>query len=278
MRAQRKTGGHPAAAIGEEPGMLTLYHYPSSPCAAKVRAVLSEKRLDWDGIVVDIIEKENLTPDYLKLNPKGVVPVLVDDGDAIAESSIIMEYLDTAYDTDSLKPESALGRARMRKWLKWVDGTQHPNWPGLAWIIIIRPIWLAKSKAETDALLDPARRERQVRLLKHGFDAPDFEAAMRVLDRTLGDMEAALANRDWLVDDKPTLADLAVLPYVIGAEKFGLDIMLAGRPRVAAWLDRWRATPTWQATAPWDLDEATRTEVRERAAAPWQRIVEADAA
>lgn len=256
--------------------MLTLYHYPSSPCAAKVRAVLAEKRLDWNGVVVDIIEKENLTPAYLKLNPKGVVPVLLDDDAAIAESSIIMEYLDTAYDRDSLKPAGALAQARMRKWLKWVDETQHPSWPGLAWIILIRPVWLAKSKAETDALLDrlidPARRERQVRLLAEGFDAADFEAAMRVLDRTLADMEAALAAHDWLVDDKPTLADLAVLPYAISVEKFGLDAMLESRPRVAEWLARWRQSPTWEATAPWDLGDDQRAQIGARAAAPWRRI------
>jgi len=256
--------------------MLTLYHYPTSPCAAKVRAVLAHKRLDWDGIIVDIIEKENLTPAYLKLNPKGVVPVLTDGDAAIAESSIIMEYLDTAYDRDSLKPDGALAQARMRKWLKWVDEVQHPSWPGLAWIILIRPVWLKKTQAETDALLaklvDPARRERQIRLLGEGFAARDFEAAMRTLDKTLGDMEAALAAHDYLVADRPTLADLAILPYAISVEKFGLEAMLEHRPRVKAWLERWRGTETWQATAPWDLPAAARAEVTQHAAAPWRAI------
>ena len=256
--------------------MLTLYHYPASPCAAKVRAVLSEKQLKWKGVVVDIIEKENLTPAYLKLNPKGVVPVLLDGEAAITESSIIMEYLDTAYDRDSLKPEGALAQARMRKWLKWVDETQHPSWPGLAWIILVRPVWLAKTKAETDALLarliDPARRERQIRLLDLGFEAPDFEAAMRVLDKTLHDIEDALEAHDCLVDDKPTLADLAVLPYAIAVEKFGLDAMLDERPRVRDWLDMWRKSPTWDATAPWHMGDDERAQVRARAEVPWRRI------
>jgi glutathione S-transferase len=46
--------------------MITLYHYPSSPCAAKVRAVLTQKALPWDGRIVNIAEKENLRPEYLK--------------------------------------------------------------------------------------------------------------------------------------------------------------------------------------------------------------------
>ena len=63
--------------------MLTLYHYPTSPCAAKVRCVLAEKGLDWESRVVDIIEKDNLKPEYLRLHPKGLVPTLV-DGDKVA--------------------------------------------------------------------------------------------------------------------------------------------------------------------------------------------------
>lgn len=259
--------------------MITLYHYPSSPCAAKVRAVLSEKQLEWDGILVDIIEKKNLTPEYLKLNPKGVVPVLIDGGPPITESTIIMEYLDTAYNRDSLKPASAVDQARMRKWCKWVDETQHPNWPGLAWVIVIRPRWLTKTDGETTALLDklvdPARRERQERLLALGFDAPDFLASMKVLDRTLTDMESALSKSAWLVGDTPTLADLAVLPYVISAEKFGLDVLLENRSKVRDWLERWRATPTFKATADWDLDADMREEVRDRSTRAWKQAATA---
>ena len=71
--------------------MITLYHYPSSPCAAKVRAVLTEKAVAWDSCIVDIAEKENLRPEYLKLHPKGVVPALVDGEHIVIESTIIME-------------------------------------------------------------------------------------------------------------------------------------------------------------------------------------------
>jgi len=258
--------------------MIALYHYPSSPCAAKVRAVLTEKSLPWDSRIVDIAEKENLRPEYLKLHPKGVVPALVDDDHTVIESTIIMEYLDTAYSPDSLKPAGAYAQAQMRKWTKWVDETLHPNWPGLAWTTLIRPTWLKKSQDEIDRLLgkliDPARRERQSRLLKQGYDSPEFFNSLSTLDRTLTDMETALAKDTWLVGDKPTLADLAVLPYVISAEKFGLEMMIAdGRPRVADWLAHWRATPTYEATMPWSLPDEHRAEVVRHAREPWARVV-----
>lgn len=59
---------------------LELYTHPMSPCAQKVRIVLAEKGLSWSKVYVDLPGKANLEPDYLKLNPLGTVPTLVDDG------------------------------------------------------------------------------------------------------------------------------------------------------------------------------------------------------
>jgi len=261
--------------------MIALYHYPASPCAAKVRAVLTEKALPWDSRIVNIAEKENLKPEYLKLHPKGVVPALVDGDRTIVESTIIMEYLDSEYLPDSLKPAGAYAQSRMRKWTKWVDETLHPNWPGLAWTTLIRPAWLNKTAQEVDDLLsrliDPARRERQSRLLAQGYGSPEFFNSMSTLDRTLSDMEAALAKAPFLVGDAPTLADLAVLPYVISTEKFGLDMMFEDRPAVAGWLERWRRRPVYDVTAPWTLPQQDRAEVMRQAREPWARIKQARA-
>ena len=77
--------------------MIELYTHPMSPCAQKVRILLAEKGLDWQAHHIDLTQKENLKPEYLKLNPLGVVPTLVDAGKVVIESSIICEYLDDAY-------------------------------------------------------------------------------------------------------------------------------------------------------------------------------------
>ena len=63
--------------------MLELYHHGSSVCAAKVPMVLSEKDIKWTGHYIDILKGERFTPEYLALNPKGVVPILIDDGTII---------------------------------------------------------------------------------------------------------------------------------------------------------------------------------------------------
>jgi glutathione S-transferase len=248
--------------------MLALYHYPSSPCAGKVRAVLAAKDIAYDSRWVNILEKENLRPEYLKLNPKGVVPVLVDGDHVMTESTIIMEYLDTAYARDSLKPSDPYDQARMRKWTKWVDESLHANWAGLGWTILIRPDWLKKSKDEAHALLakliDPARRERQTRLYEQGFTSPEFLASLKVLVKTLDDMEDALAGSPWLVGDSLTMADLAVLPYVLSAQKFGLGALIDERPGVTRWIEAIAAMPMYQACMPWTIPAELQADVRQQ--------------
>ena len=69
--------------------MLALYHHGSSVCAAKVRFALGEKGLDWKGTYLDILKGDQFAPEYLKLNPKGVVPTLVHDGNVVVESTVI---------------------------------------------------------------------------------------------------------------------------------------------------------------------------------------------
>jgi glutathione S-transferase len=81
----------------EENTMLELYHNDMSTCAQKVRATLAEKDLTWDGHDLNLRTGEQHKPQFLKLNPRGVVPVLVHDGNVIIESNIIMEYVEDAF-------------------------------------------------------------------------------------------------------------------------------------------------------------------------------------
>jgi len=94
--------------------LITLHHHGSSVCAAKVRLVLAEKSVPWEGIYVDILRGDQFDPAYMKLNPKAVVPTLVHDGKVIVESAVICEYLDEVFPTPALKPDAPERRAAMR--------------------------------------------------------------------------------------------------------------------------------------------------------------------
>jgi len=73
---------------------LTLYNAPQSTCSQRVRFALNAKRLPFAEIKLDLLAGDQLKPDYLKLNPNGVVPTLEHDGAIIIDSSVIIEYLD----------------------------------------------------------------------------------------------------------------------------------------------------------------------------------------
>src|SRR5690348_9851619 len=101
--------------------MLTLYHSPFSTCSQKVRIALAEKAVPWTSRVIDFTRQEHLAPEYLRLNPNGVVPTLVHDGYPVVDSSVICEYLDEVYRHHPLSPADPLRRAAMRSWMRYLE-------------------------------------------------------------------------------------------------------------------------------------------------------------
>src|SRR6201987_6357381 len=94
---------------------FTLYNAPQSTCSQRVRFVLNAKKLPFDEIKLDLLAGDQLKPDYLKLNPNGVVPTLDHDGAIVIDSSVIIEYLDEiAPERESFTPKDAVARAKMR--------------------------------------------------------------------------------------------------------------------------------------------------------------------
>ena len=96
--------------------MIELYHNAMSTCSQKVRLVLAEKGLAWTSRELDLRKSEHLAPDYLRLNPDGVVPTLVVDGAVVRESTVIVEYLDDAFPDPPLAPSDPLGKALL--WIR----------------------------------------------------------------------------------------------------------------------------------------------------------------
>ncbi|MBT7950263.1 MAG: glutathione S-transferase family protein [Gammaproteobacteria bacterium] len=258
--------------------MLTLYTHPMSPCSQKVRIVLTEKNLEWEKYDVNLPEKENLTPEYLKLNPLGVVPTLVDNGMAVIESSIICEYLDDKYPTPKLKPEDPFLRSKMRFWMKHIDNKVHPSCGALQWPLVMADKLKKLSEAEQDALIDKViekpRRERQRRLLKQGYDAPDVKDAVATYEKTIMDMEKALSEQDWLAGDEFSLADAAMAPYFQTLYQFGWEDWYLSRSNVTNWYERVINRESYQNGVAGDFNEEKLAELNSKGESAWIKIQE----
>ena len=131
MREEKGSSAHcevnrvlaaPASKLGINASMaFTLYNAPQSTCSQRVRFVLNAKALPFNEVKLNLLEGDQLKPDYLKLNPNGVVPTLDHDGAIIIDSTVITEYLDEVSQADSFTPEHPVERARMRAIMHFLD-------------------------------------------------------------------------------------------------------------------------------------------------------------
>lgn len=260
--------------------MLELYHHGSSVCAAKVRLALAEKGVEWTGRYVDLLAGEQFTREFMALNPRGAVPVLVHDGAVIVESTVICEYIDEAFAGSVLRPVEPVGRARMRLWTKRVDEEVHPAVRPLTYVTTHRHAILARGAEAVEEHIasdpHPVWRTRKRCWIEHGFDAPDVAEALGTFVRLLRDMEAALTQHAWLAGETWTLADGALTPYVNRLAMLGLDRLWEDKPRLARWFERVRGrasfVPALEQCLPADLRDRMRAD-GERAAPDFERLL-----
>ncbi len=220
--------------------MLELYHSLVSPCAQKVRLVLHEKGLEYRSQVLNIVAKENLKPEYLKLNPQGVVPTLLHDGLPVVESTFICEYLDEAFPDTPMLRGDIHERLRCRLWMKTIDEKLHPALGALAWAISMRRQFLERGEAAAveaiNKVPDPARRSRQLRILAQGFAASDVADAIAVYRDMLGKAERLLAQQQWVSGSYFGLADAALTPYVHALYQYSIqDVFISPGGNVERW-------------------------------------------
>jgi glutathione S-transferase/GST-like protein len=109
MQSQTKPAG--------EENMIELYHFWSSVCSVRCRMALEEKGVKWTSRYIDLFKFDQMKPEYLAINPDGLVPTLVHDGQPIRESTIINEYIDAAFPGPKLIPADPLKTARMREFI-----------------------------------------------------------------------------------------------------------------------------------------------------------------
>lgn len=189
---------------------MKLYHFPLSGHAHRARLFLSLLDLPHEVIDVDLKSGENKTPEFLAMNPFGQVPVLEDNGVFIADSNAILVYLAKKSGRSEWLPEDALGAAAVQRWLTVAAG---------------------------DIAFGPAAA-RLITVFGRPFNPEEVIARAHLV---LSRIEQHLEGREWLVGDRPTIADVAQYSYIVGAPEGNVD--LSGYPAVNALLHRIEALP-----------------------------------
>jgi glutathione S-transferase len=231
--------------------MMILHHAWRSSASRRVRLCLAEKGLNFEGHHVDLEKMQHHSPEYLKINPLGVIPTLIHDGLPLHESGTICEYLDERFPDPPLRPETPYERALMRNWIRHIDGL-------IGNLIIFN--WrhhLAKTAQQwTDEELaeklknipSKERQEAWIRAARKPYTEEERGVARdRLVSQLLGRMEEALKPSGWLVGKAYSIADIAAVPFVkrIDEEIAPHEVAANKHPRVADWWAKIQARPAF---------------------------------
>jgi ganglioside-induced differentiation-associated protein 1 len=228
---------------------LVLYDFGNSVCCQKVRITLRAKGLDWVAAKVDLFKSEQYDPQYLKLNPKGVVPTLVHDGKPIIESTLICEYIDETFASPSLIPADPWLQARMRLWSKMVDEGLHDGVTEISFSAMFRERMKGMAPEIRERRFrnvgDPRRTDRFKSTYEHGAKSPFVVHGVAAYERAFKMLEDALAGSGgpWILGADPSLADINLMPYAARLNYLGLlDLWTMDRARVQRW---WTNAQAW---------------------------------
>lgn len=193
---------------------MKLYVSAGSGNAYKVRVLIALLKLPCEQVIVDFASKEHKKPEFLKLNPRGEVPVIEDSGMVIWDSAACLVYIARKYGGEQWLPSDPAGMAQVQQ-------------------------WLALAATEIQIGLQYTRRG-----LKQGrWTAGTLEQGQAIGRVALAALENRLKDHDWLAGNHPTIADIACFAYVETAPDANLP--LEPYPGIVTWLSRCKALPGW---------------------------------
>jgi glutathione S-transferase len=191
--------------------MIKLYGHEMSGNSYKAKLFLELLNLEYEWVKVDLMKGEHKAPEYLALNPFGQVPLLIDGETKLADAQAILVYLARQYGGEQWLPTDALSLAQVVRWLSTTAGE--------------------------------VRQGPETARLYYLFKATNIniERAHQKAEHILTQLNQHLSDRQWLEFGRPTIADVAVFPYVALARDGKVD--LDNYPNVLAWIDRIKQLP-----------------------------------
>ncbi len=196
---------------------IKLYDFRTSPNCQRVKIVLEEKKLPYETIPVDLRKKEQKNPEFLKLNPRGKVPVIIDGETVLYESRIIIEYLEDQYPEPPLMPRAPARRAKIRLLIDY---------------------------ALTDLVAPQQKIREQMAKDEKERDLAVMESVKREILDMLRKFEHELGDQPYLAGEF-SLLDAAVVPRFLRLEEWNI-LPDASLPRLGKWLQRIKNRPSLQ--------------------------------
>ena len=191
----------------------TLYCFAQSGNAYKAALMLNLCGADWTPRFVDFLNGETRTPEFRAISEMGEVPVLVDDGLTLSQSGVILDYLAGKFGRFGPSDE-----AERREILRWILFDNH------------------KLTSYTGTL-------RFLRTFQKTGETPVTEFLHGRATLAWGVLDGHLADRDFVVADRPTIADISLVGYLYWPDEIGIS--MDDYPHIAAWTRRIAELPGW---------------------------------
>lgn len=200
--------------------MIRLYHFPLSPFCRKVRLTLAEKKLEVELIAERYWEP---SPDFLRRNPAGKVPILRIENKVMSESQAICEYLEEAIPTPALMPRDVDARYEVRRLCAWFDDKFH-------------------SEVTSKLLYERVHKK----VMGQGYpDSQNVKSGSARIKYHLDYMAWLLDHRRWLAGNEMTLADFAAAAHISSLDYIN-DIDWKRHSNVKDWYAKIKSRPSFR--------------------------------
>ena len=180
----------------------------------KLRILLSLLKVPHEVVIIDMPNKQHKSAEFMKLNPRGEVPAIEDDGKVIWDSAACLVYLARKFGGEQWLPTDAAGMAEVMQ-------------------------WVALAATEIQCGLQYARRG----VLQGRWTLGSLEDGQKFGRVALDICEARLAHNDWLALGRPTIAEPACFPYIETAPE--AKVALEPYPAIIKWMERCKKLPGW---------------------------------
>lgn len=258
--------------------MITLFHYDRSTAAQRVRLGLEEKNIEWKSVVIDTAlgDASQRPEDFHQYNPKGLIPLLKDGDFTIPESTLILEYIEDAYQNDiKLRPDDPKEIAQMRLWMRKIEDGIHVASRTIGVCIVNRHYYKETDKKQLadyyEKMRDGVRKNNDRINTEMGLDSPLLLPSIRAFKQLFLEMNMRLQKHNWLAGESYSLADISLVVYLTRLSSFQMAPLWSELAALNNWFNKIIERPAYQ-KAVIDWGDITAEKRRSEGNAAFEKI------